>query len=255
MDDSLLIVDILKKGVVFDKEKGIFTESEDPEDYIETDLDDDIRRKEIEILTAMNYINSDLKFTTETERDFGNKRLPTLSFQCWSDITVIRHSYYENEMGSQFLTHKCSSQSEHSKYSILVNELQRRFDVKDGDIDLEEQVQIVDHYCQQLLHSGYQQDQIRDLIESGLKGVIRKEKHRQEQETRFRSGSETIEERERKKLLESTSWYRDKINDNSDETVEADKFKVKGKHGTWRGVKRQSHIKSQVTTIDVNGKP
>ena len=79
----------------------------------------------------MNSISEDLQFTSETENDFENKRLPTLAFQIWSDKEGIRHSYFEKSMRSQILTMKKSSQSEHSKCSILVNELIRRFEVLD----------------------------------------------------------------------------------------------------------------------------
>ena len=40
-------------------------------------------------------MSQDLVFTIETEADFQSKRLPTLSFQIWSDETGIKHSFYE----------------------------------------------------------------------------------------------------------------------------------------------------------------
>ena len=38
-----------------------------------------------EVSKLMNDINEDLKFTTETEEEFENRRLPTLSFEIWCD--------------------------------------------------------------------------------------------------------------------------------------------------------------------------
>ena len=84
VDDSRNIVEILKSGVVFDSEKGLFIYSDNTENYIETDIKENMKRTEVEIGKAMNFISSDLKFTTETERDFRKKRLPTLSFETWS---------------------------------------------------------------------------------------------------------------------------------------------------------------------------
>ena len=92
----------------------------------------------------MNYICDDQEFTSETERDFATKRLPTLSFEYWSEKTGVRHSYYENEMRSQVLPQKQSSQSEQCKYSILVNELQRRLEILDRDIELNENCRTVE---------------------------------------------------------------------------------------------------------------
>ena len=91
-------------------------------------------------------------------------------------------------MRSQVLTQKDSSQIENSKYSILVNEMQRRFDVMNSRIDIQEQVDTIYHFTQQLCYSGYPKTQIRDIVESGLKGVVREEKRRQDNVTRYRSG-------------------------------------------------------------------
>ena len=86
--------------------------------------------------------------------------MPTLSFNMWREIDGIHHSYFEKKMRSQILTMKRSSQSEQQKLSIRVNELNRRF-VLDHQIKLEEKIEIVNHYTQQLKNSGYQTDQIR----------------------------------------------------------------------------------------------
>ena len=67
----------------------------------------------------MNSISPDLMFTTETENDFANKRLPTLSFQLWSDRTGLRHSNFEKDMRCQVLTIRLSSQSEQSSSESL----------------------------------------------------------------------------------------------------------------------------------------
>ena len=82
-------------------------------------------------------------------------RLPTLSFECWSENTGVRHNYYEKDMRSLVLMHKQSSQSEQFKYIILVNELQRCFHKLDKDMNLEEKIEIVDHYSHQLSNLGY----------------------------------------------------------------------------------------------------
>ena len=124
----------------------------------------------------MNSINEDLEFTTETERDFEKKRLPTLSFEIWSTENGISHSYFEKEMRSQVLTMKRSSMSDQSKFSILVNELNRRFEVMSEDVELKEKIEIIDKFTQQLVNSGYDYKMIREIILSSLKGIKRKRK-------------------------------------------------------------------------------
>ena len=78
-------------------------------------------------------------------------------------------------MRSQILTMERSSQSERSKFSILVNEINRRFEMLDSQISIDEKIGIVDHFCQQLKNSGYSDDKIREVVTSGLKGVKRKD--------------------------------------------------------------------------------
>ena len=102
-----------------------------------------------------------------------------------------------------------------------------------------------------MCNSGYKLSQIRDIIESGLKGVKRKEKTRENREMRYRSGEDTLEERERKKLLESTSWYRDKINNNSDEAGDRDSLKFKTTRGAWKAYNKKSQKYSKVNTVEV----
>ena len=81
----------------------------------------------------MNSINSDIEFTTESECEFDNCR-----FEIWSTNEGISKSFFEKPMRSQVLTMKKSSMPENSKYSILINELNRRFEVMSQDITVEE---------------------------------------------------------------------------------------------------------------------
>ena len=105
-----------------------------------------------------------------------------------------------------------SSQSEKSKISILVNELNRRLAMIDTEVEEEERVEIVDHFCKQLQNSGYSRDQIIEIVLSSLKGRKKKEEEiKNRGRNRFQSAAETLNERTRRKLLEAHSWYKDKI--------------------------------------------
>ena len=96
-----------------------------------------------------------------------------------------------------------SSQSENSKFSILVNELTRRFIMMDKDIEIEEKIRIVDHFTQQLYNSGYKISQIRNIIESSLKGIKRKENSMNKRKNRYKCVSDTLEE---KIIKKHTIW-------------------------------------------------
>ena len=173
VDDNRAIVRKIKSGMRFiEKEKRFIYMAE----WIEEDkLEDETKRTIRELNKAMNSVNKDLKFTVEHESDFPNARLPTLAFELWSERQGIRHSYYEKEMRSQLLTMKRSSQSENSKLAILTNEMNRRLMMMDDKITVEEKVEKLNHFCQQLVNSGYKWEQIREITVSSLKG----EKHRE----------------------------------------------------------------------------
>ena len=133
-----------------------------------------------EYLKAMNSINPDLEFAVEKENDFEKKRLPTLGFELGLTKEKIRHFYFEKGMRSQVLTEKRSSQAENQKFAILTNELNRRMQMMDEEIDENEQIEIIDHFSQQLGNSGYQWSQIRKIVASSLEGFIKKEIKRKE---------------------------------------------------------------------------
>ena len=237
----------------FDSEMGILRHCEYWEKEDERMGKSDHEGTEIEIRNAMNSVSPNLLFTTETERDFQNLRLPTLSFQMWSDENGIRNSFHEKPMKSQILTEKRSSQSEQSKYSILVNELNRRFEVLDNKISISEKVEIVDHYTQQLVNSGYAPEQIRDIIERSLEGVVRKELKRENATHRFKSANETLEQRNIRKLTETTNWYRDV--ENKGEEKENAHERRKGKEGSWNGWRKANRRRKRNRgEIEIEGK-
>ena len=50
----------------------------------------------------MNFVNQNLKFTTEAPEDFPRNRLPTLDFVIWMVDGILYHSYFEKEMKNQY---------------------------------------------------------------------------------------------------------------------------------------------------------
>ena len=196
VDDNRTVLSYLKEGMRFNERVGVF---EFKERWKKEDSErDKVSRTLEEIGKAMNYVNDDLKFTIEREADFENGRLPTLAFEIWSTKEGIRHSYYEKGMRSQILTQKRSSQAENSKFSILTNELARRFEMLDSKIDTEEKTSIVDHFTQQLWNSGYSWQQIREVVVSSIKGFERKELHKREKKIeRYRTSEMSLQSSKR----------------------------------------------------------
>ena len=216
VDDGRNVISKLRSNMRFNVEKKVFDidkkwSKDDEKNGISVE-----ERTVLELNKIMNCINDDLKFTTELETDFDNGRLPTLSFEMWSEKAGIKHSYYEKPMRSQILTHKRSSQAEKSKYSILVNELNRRFEVLDDSISISEKVNIIDHFTKQLVNSGYGHQQCKEIIISSLKGVTKKLEKRKSTGKRYRSGVDSLDDRLKKRLMEATTWYKDYQNENGE---------------------------------------
>ena len=63
--------------------------------------------------------------------------------------------------------------SRQSIMAIMSNELRRRLEVFSENLPLKERISVVDKYTQQLVNSGYNRKQIREIIISALTGYIR----------------------------------------------------------------------------------
>ena len=232
VDDNRTVLSYLREGMRFNERVGVF---EFKERWKKEDSErDKVSRTLEEIGKAMNYVNDDLKFTIERESDFENGRLPTLAFEIWSTKEGIRHSYYEKGMRSQILTQKRSSQAENSKFSILTNELARRFEMLDSKIDTEEKTSIVDHFTQQLWNSGYSWQQIREVIVSSVKGFERKELLKREKKIeRYRTSEMSLQSRINKKLIEPTNWYKKKIEEGEENISNEEKINMDIQSQGW----------------------
>ena len=83
VDDGRKVVDLLSLGTRLTRGEKLF---EYRDEWQQEDLENNLNRRDVtEVREAMNSINPDLVFTTETELDFDNGRLQTLSFQLWSE--------------------------------------------------------------------------------------------------------------------------------------------------------------------------
>ena len=88
----------------------------------------------------------------------------------------------------------------------------------DDEVEDEERIAIVDHFTKQLINSGYSESQILEIIICSIKGRQRKEEMIRKRGKKFESAAETLSDRTRRKLLEASSWYKDKKKvDNSTE--------------------------------------
>ena len=168
------------------------------------------------MLIAMNSVNKDLEFTMELCSDFTDMKLPTLSFSLYMGNEGIEHTYYEKSMKNQTLVMEKSALGRQQIMSIMTNEVRRRIEVVGVNVEQVAANEIINKYTQQLVNSGFNWKQCRDIIVSGLKGHERKkEKIVRKGKPIYRSGQSSLMARVNKNLLEKYNWFR-KVSTESD---------------------------------------
>ena len=192
--------------MVFDCEVGEFVfDREQLKQDEEENEPDNIGMKKI-CLPAMNSVNGDLRFTTEAPEEFPMKRLPTLDFVLWMVDGILRHSYYETSMKSQYTV---MQMSEHQRMAILSNELVRRLSTIHKEVIEEEITGVIETYIGQLKTSGYGRKQTREIVFCGVVGWRRKmERKEKNGGKQYQEAKDTLETRTDAKLLEKVTWYK-----------------------------------------------
>ena len=149
--------------------------------------------------------------------------------------------------------------SENAKISILTNELNRRFEMVDEKMEQEEKNNIVNHFTQQLVNSGYTWSQIREIVTCSLKGTIKKELRRKELNLKkYRTSEESLQSRIKRKLIENTEWYKnyDKDETENGETLETNELKTwkqwREKKGRGKRISKKGE-KVHATTDPIQG--
>ena len=182
---------------------------------------------------AMNSIYPFLKFTVETEEDFQNGRLPTLDCELWMEPAQgqkrqkLNFSFFQKSMKTPFVVMKDSAMGQSQKISILSNDLLRRLSNCSETVEMSEKVQIIDDYTETLSVSGYEENEIKEIIESGLTGFVRKVERLRKAGVPFhRPATMTLQGRIKKKLLEKTNWYKQKPKEKRGETKKQSSRKV-----------------------------
>ena len=137
--------------------------------------------------------------------------------------------------------------SHQQRYSILSNEMIRRlFNTNHEEPDAEDVTKIIETFTQELKSSGYGRRDARETVVCGFIGWRRKIARRIQEKTPFyRSGASTQRQRCKKKILEKSSWYREKRKREDDADPKrihretGDNRKRKVMHNTKQGDKQK----------------
>ena len=251
VDDGRQWTELIRRGTRFVQRLNRFLWREDWERIdVEENLPEEVRMGKI-CLEAMNAVNSDLTFTVETVHDFPNKRLATLDLEVEVVDNQIIYSYFQKTMKTPLVIDERSAMSDHQKFSILTNEVIRRMSNISEKISIEEKVQVINSFTQELKNSGYNRKRAREIVVCGLMGLERKRMRRKREGQPFhRPGKMTAGKRNRKKLTGKTDWFKTKSRDIEEEEMkkrelkerimEPEKKEKAGQSTTKRGKDPQS---------------
>ena len=256
VDDSRQKTQNLTKGKRYNVEKKVFEVTDaaivEDEEYL-SQGETASRRMARLCRPIMNSVNEDLVFTTEVAEDFEDNNLPTLDFKIEEIADEMIHTYFGKSMKTPFQIMERSAMGEQQRYAILSNELIRRLSNIHGKIGIEERLKVVDKFTQQLKTSGYTRQQCRQAVISGLLGYKRKVSRRTcSGGSMYRSAASTMGVRVRKKLLQKTSWYKDRKNSMEDDSVDDRVIKDelrKNKNGRLRDVRKGCVKASTVKSV------
>ena len=121
----------------------------------------------------------------------------------------INFGFFQKQMKNPYCIMKNSAMSEKSKITILAQDLIRRMSHINEKISQEERDSVVNDYIDRLVRSGYTEEQVRQIIQSGLTGYVRKLQRSKRTGTPFhRPARMTLKTRMKKKLIQRECWYK-----------------------------------------------
>ena len=113
IDDIRFLLALIEKGMKWDptNKKIVFCHDQ----FAQEEDKSNTQKTEEVLLAMMNTIHNDLKFTTETGRDYSDNWLPTLDSNLKivvdKDTRQLRYNFYKKPMASQFTVIKTSALS------------------------------------------------------------------------------------------------------------------------------------------------
>ena len=135
-------------------------------------------------------------------------------------------TYYQKEMKTPYVIMERSAMGIKQKMEILSNELNRRLTNVDSEILSKMEINIVlEQFTQELKNSGYTNEQSREIVISGYRGWKRRIERRRNTGL-YRHAIDTLEERERKKLIERETWYIPQPGDDEQTPEQTNQYKM-----------------------------
>ena len=175
------------------------------------------------VKNIMNSIYRNIKVDVEVPENFKDAKLPVLDFKCWVEnksdggreikprTKKLLYTYFEKEMSTKYSILKTSAMPENTKINSLSNDMIRRMKNTSELLDQKVRNSVVDKYAERLLHSGYKRDQVRNVVEAGLKGYEKIVQLAKLGKTKIhRDAGSSLNVRYKKKLTGKSTWFLNK---------------------------------------------
>ena len=160
--------------------------------------------------------------------------MPTLDTEWWLNTDwTISYSFYKKLISTKYCVMAESACPDAQKLAVLSQEVIRRMMHISLYVAHEEKIAVLDRFCQMMSVSGYHEERIKEVVTRGLKGYHNQLRKAQEAGNinLHRRGSATRKERQLKKILSKTTWYKKRQREEDDTKQDSPnkKRKIKGK--------------------------
>ena len=151
----------------------------------------------------------------------------------------VKHEFYEKPMTSKRVIMAKSAMSKGGKMATLSQEIIRRMENTGRSSSIESRVEIINRYVMKLRRSGYNENDRKELVESGLRGYYRKVEREEKggekvnKDARRRRGDKMW-----RKMIQKTKWYEYKENDEK-EDEKGDEGRGEKSRGRKRNIERK----------------
>ena len=180
------------------------------EEWEDKDFDRQKRRDRTkeEMAKMMTDVYKMLSFTTGVSEDFSNNRLPTLDLELWQTETrAIEYAFFEKEMSSRFVMRKEAATPDQMKRSTLAQDGVRRLMNTSQRLDRREKIQTLETYIKKVKRSGYNKEEVKDIITCSIKRYERKKEiAKKHGKPLHRTGHSSLRARNLNVLTGKTTW-------------------------------------------------
>ena len=157
VDDIVIIVKMIRKGVKFDKKKKILTFDDVSDEEDESESRQEAEKRTFEILRQIaDSIDKDIQFEEDICSNHDSEMIPVLDLQCgMMDDSTVHFQFYSKPMSSKFTILQRSALGSSTKRNTLFQESLRRLRNCHPDVGWSVKAKHLSDFSNMMRISGY----------------------------------------------------------------------------------------------------